>query len=164
MAREPETSNTLRLVALGSMIAAAAILAITALVLAQGSPRAGAIPLYPHATRLCGGHVTAAPGTGGSGPHIEWTAYASADAPDTVVAWYERQLGTGIRRREGRQDVWRVPPDRPTAILNVSAPAHAGPIAGCTERPAASARTVLVVSSMAGPHATPSDDRSRGRP
>jgi hypothetical protein len=37
MAREPETSNTMRLVALGAMIAAAAVLAITALVLAQGS-------------------------------------------------------------------------------------------------------------------------------
>ena len=132
------------------MFATVAILMIAAAV-AQGSPPAGAIPSYPQATRLCGGHVTGAPGPNGAGSHIAWTAYYSLDAPDTVVDWYQRRLAPELHRREERQDVWRVPPDRPAAVLTVSAPGDAGPLAGCTERPPATARTVLVVSTMARP-------------
>ena len=82
---QPVGSRVPRLVALGAMIGGAAILAVTALVLAQPTP-AGAIPPNPDARRFCGGHATGAPTSGGAGPHIEWTAYYSLDAPDTVVA------------------------------------------------------------------------------
>lgn len=129
---------------------APALLVLTAAA-AQGSTPAGAIPSYPEATRLCGGHVTGAPGPSGAGSHIAWTAYYSPDAPDTVVAWYRRRLASEFHRREERQDVWRVPSDRPAAVLTVSAPGDAGPLTGCTERPPATARTVLVVSTMARP-------------
>ena len=148
----PARSMTLRLVALGAMIAIAGVVAITALVLAQPT-RAGAIPPYPDATRFCGGHMSGAAAGGATGPHIEWTAYFSLDAPDTVVAWYERRVASGLHRREGRQDVWRVPSDQPTAVLNVSAPGDAGPLAGCTDHPPATARTVIVMSTMARPQA-----------
>jgi hypothetical protein len=148
----PARSTTLRLVALGAMIAIAGVLAITALVLAQPT-RAGAIPPYPDATRFCGGHVSGAAGGGATGPHVEWTAYYSLDAPDTVVAWYERRLASGLHRREGRQDVWRVPSDQPTEVLNISAPGDAGPLAGCMDHPPAAARTVIVMSTMARPQA-----------
>jgi hypothetical protein len=143
----------MRLVALGAMICSAAILAISALVLAQEWSPGGTIPAYPEARRFCGGHATGAPASGGAGPHLEWTAYYSLDATDTVVAWYERRLASGLHRREGRQDVWRVPSDRPTAVLNVSAPGDAGPLTGCTDHPPATARTVIVMSTMARPHA-----------
>jgi hypothetical protein len=77
----------------------------------------------------------------------------AAAAPDTVVTWYGRWLNAGLHRREGRQDVWRVPFDQPTAVLNVSAPADAGPLTGCTDRPPATARSVIVMSTMARPQA-----------
>jgi hypothetical protein len=140
-------------VALGATIGVAAVLTVTALVLAQESPRAGTIPPYPDAKRFCGGHVTGAPTSGSAGPHIEWIAYYSLDAPDTVVAWYERRLNSGRHRREGRQDVWRVPSDKPAEVLNVSAPADAGPLTGCTDHPPATARTVIVMSTMSRPQA-----------
>ena len=146
--------RTLCPVTLRAMFATVAMLVITASVAqgsAQGSTRAGAIPPYPEARRLCGGHVTGAPGPSGAGSHIEWTAYYSPDTPDTVVAWYERRLASGLRRREARRDVWRVPFDQPTAVLTVSAPGDAGPLTGCAERPPATARTVLVMSTMARP-------------
>lgn len=134
------------------MVATVAVLVIAATV-AQGSARAGSIPPYPEATRLCSGHVTGAPGPRGAGPHIEWTAFYSPDAPDTVVAWYEGRLASGFHRREGRQDIWRIPSDQPTAVLTVSAPVDAGPLTGCPERPPATARTMLVLSTMTRPEA-----------
>jgi hypothetical protein len=147
MAREPEQSKTPRVVALAAMIGTAVVLAVTALVLAQGD-----IPSYPKAQRICSGHVSGSPTPGGAaGPHVEWTAYASLDAPETVVAWYEHRLARGLHRREGRQDIWRVPFDRPRAVLTVSTPVDAAPLTGCTERPAAPARTVIVMSTMARP-------------
>jgi hypothetical protein len=147
MAREPEQSKTPRVVALAAMIGTAAVLAITALVLAQGG-----IPSYPDAQRICDGHVSGAPTPGeAAGPHIEWTAFSSLDAPETVVAWYGHRLASRNHRREGRQDIWRVPFDRPTAVVTVSAPGDADPLTGCTERPAATARTVIVLSTMARP-------------
>jgi hypothetical protein len=148
----PARFTTPRLLALGAIISIAGILAIAALVLAQPTP-VGAIPPYPEATRFCGGHVSGAAGGGKTGPHIEWTAYYSLDAPDAVVAWYERWLASGLHRREGRQDIWRVPSDQPTQVLNVSAPGDAGPLTGCSDRPSAAARTVIVLSTMARPEA-----------
>ena len=159
---QPVGSRMPRLVALGAMIGAAAILAVTAFVLAQPTP-AGAIPPYPDARRFCGGHATGAPTSGSAGPHIEWTAYYSLDAPDTVVAWYERRLASGLHRREGAHDIWRVSSNQPTAVLNVSAPADAGPLTGCTDRPPATARTVIVMSTMSRPQAqvaTPANPRA----
>jgi hypothetical protein len=147
MTREPEQSKTPRVVALAAMIGTAVVLAVTALVLAQG-----AIPSYPKAQRICTGHVSGSPSTGrAAGPHIEWSAFSSLDAPETVVAWYEHRLAPGLHRREGRQDIWRVPFDRPTAVVTVSAPGDADPLTGCTERPAPTARTVIVMSTMARP-------------
>jgi len=150
---QPASSRAPRLVALGATIGVAMALAITALVLAQGSPPPGRILPYPDATRFCAGHVTGATAGAGAGPHIEWTAYYTLDAPDTVVAWYGRWLNAGLHRREGRQDVWRVPFDRPTEVLNVSAPGDAGPLSGCTEHPPANAKAVIVRSTMTRPQA-----------
>jgi hypothetical protein len=147
MAREPEQSKTPRVVALAAMIGTAVVLAITALVLAQS-----AIPSYPNAQRICDGHVSGASTPGeAAGPHIEWTAFSSLDAPETVVAWYGRRLDPGVHRREARQDIWRMPFDRPTAVLTVSAPGDAAPLTSCTEGPPATARTVIVMSTMARP-------------
>jgi hypothetical protein len=51
------------------MFAAVAILVVNVSVM-QGSTPAGVIPSYPEATRLCGGHVTGAPGPNAAGAHI----------------------------------------------------------------------------------------------
>ena len=108
-------------------VAPGVLLAITALVPARPT-RAGAIPPYPDATRFCGGHVSGAAGGGATGPHVEWTASHAPSMRQT--RWWpgsERRLASGLHRREGRQDVWRVPSNQPTEVLNVSAPGDTGP-------------------------------------
>jgi hypothetical protein len=107
------------------------------------------IPPYPDATAFCSQHVIGAPNRGLLGSSINWTAYHSADAPETVVAWYQRQFAAGLHTREGKADVWRIPADQPEAVLSVTAVADApSPIAACKERPPATARTVILMSTM----------------
>lgn len=139
-----------RLAAVAAMIGVASIHAITALVMAQGPPDASTIQ-YPALTQFCSGHVTGARTSAGAGSHIGWTAYYSLDAPDTVVAWYKGRLPSGLHRREGKEDIWRVPPDRPTSVLTVSAPGEPGPHTDCKERLPATARTIIVTSIMTRP-------------
>jgi hypothetical protein len=106
------------------------------------------IPAYPGATKLCSQHVTGAPAGGQPGAHITWTAYYTADAPEVVVAWYRGRLAARLHRRQGKEDVWRIPADEPEAVLSVAAVADAPPpIASCRERPPATARTILLMST-----------------
>jgi hypothetical protein len=113
---------------------------------------AASIPTYPGATSFCSQHVMGAPG----GPSISWTAYHTADAPETVVAWYERQLAAGLHRREGREDVWRVPFEAPEAVMSVAAATEPPPpIAECRTKPPASARTIILMSTISRPAAAP---------
>lgn len=112
-------------------------------------------PAYPGASAFCSQHVIGAPAAGKPGPSINWTAYHSPDAPETVVAWYAKQFAAGLHHREGKADVWRVPADTPEAVLEVTAVADApSPIASCAERPPATARTVILASTMTR-HAVP---------
>lgn len=111
---------------------------------------AGVIPLYPGAVQFCAQHVHGAPSGGAPGPSIAWTAHYTSDAPETVVAWYQRQLASGLHRREGRADIWRVPLEQPTAVLSVSAVADFTLASSCDTRPPSTARTVIVMSTMAG--------------
>ena len=60
-----------------------------------------------------------------------------------------RPLPAGLHRREGREDIWRVPFDQPSAVLTVAAVADFKLAASCGTRPPATARTVIVSSRMA---------------
>jgi hypothetical protein len=108
---------------------------------------------YPAATSLCSQHVTGAPVAGQPGPHIEWTAYHSADPPDLVVAWYSQRLGAAAHRREDVQDIWRLPADAPQAVVTVTAAADYTPRGDCATTLPAKARTVVMLSSMTRPAA-----------
>lgn len=119
------------------------------------------IPPYPDATAFCSQHVIGAPNRGLLGSSINWTAYHSADAPETVVAWYQRQFAAGLHKREGKADVWRIPAEKPEAVLSVTAAVDApSPTASCTDRPPATARTIILVSSMTR-HAAARPDRGQ---
>jgi hypothetical protein len=110
---------------------------------------AATIPTYPGAVKLCSQHVAGAPIGGQRGPHITWTAYYTTDAPDVVVAWYQRRL-PGLHRREGREDVFRVPADRPEAVVSITPVADAPPpVASCSAQPPAAARTIVLMSAVA---------------
>jgi hypothetical protein len=112
------------------------------------------VPPYPGATPFCSDHVVGAPSGGQAGLEIQWTAYHSAATPETVVAWYQRQLAEGLHRREGPQDVWRIPAVTPETVLSVTTVADAPPpVASCTTRPPATARTVILISTMSRPGA-----------
>lgn len=116
---------------------------------------AGAIPPYPGAVQFCAQHVQGAPSGGTPGPSISWTAHHTSDTPETVVAWYRRQLAAGLHRREGREDIWRVPFDQPTAVLTVSTVADFRLASSCDTRPPSTARAVIVMSTMAGRQPAP---------
>jgi hypothetical protein len=114
------------------------------------------IPPYPGATALCSQHVTGAPipgqPAGHTGPTITWTAFYTPDTPETVVSWYQQRLAPGLHRRQGKEDVWRIPADEPEAALSVTAVADAPPpVAACKERPPATARAILLMSTMQRP-------------
>jgi hypothetical protein len=95
---------------------------------------------YPGSTPLTSGHVS------GNIGHITWRALISADAPDTVIAFFEAKLGPPDRDADSA--TWRRPADRPVDVLTVCTPEAPGPHRNGTPVPAW-ARTVIVVSQMA---------------
>jgi len=122
------------------------------------------VPSYPGATPFCSDHVVGAPSGGQAGLEIQWTAYHSAATPETVVAWYQRQLAEGLHRREGPQDVWRIPAVTPETVLSVTTVADAPPpVASCTTRPPATARTVILISTMSRPGAAAPPGQARAQ-
>jgi hypothetical protein len=123
-----------------AMLTAAAALAVVA----------DTFPPYPGAVQFCAQHVLGAPTGGTPGPEISWTAHHTSRAPETVVAWYQRRLAAGLHRREGREDIWRVPFEQPTAVLTISAVADFAHASSCDTRPPSMARSVIVLSTMTG--------------
>ena len=109
---------------------------------------AGAFPRYPKATQFCESHIIGAPVAGRPGPSINWTGYHTADSPDTVVAWYRRQVAEGLHRREGEADVWRTPVEQPTEVLSVTTVEDFPLAMSCTTLPPSTARAVIVMSTI----------------
>jgi hypothetical protein len=108
------------------------------------------IAVYPGATSFCSEHISGAPQNGKPGPHITWTGYQSSDPPEKVVAFYHRELGTSTHSREGQEDIWRLPLDRPERTVSVTTVKDAVLVSRC-KKPPSSARTVVVISTMARP-------------
>jgi hypothetical protein len=104
----------------------------------------------PGAREFCAQHIAGAPGASGPGPHVTATSYASPDPPAAVVAHYKHALGRENHRREGREDVWRFPLDRPERVLTVTAVGDVPTHPQCQPPPDGTA-TVIVISTIARP-------------
>jgi hypothetical protein len=110
------------------------------------------VPTYPGATSYCSQHVLGAPSGAVPGPSISWTAYYTSEAPEIVAAWYQRRLPDAQHRKEGREDIWRLPADQPEAVVSVSAVVDAPPpLEACKQRVPAKARTLILLSTMTRP-------------
>jgi hypothetical protein len=109
---------------------------------AQVAGRLEELPPYPGARKLCDGNVLSAPG----GPirEINWTLYATSDAPPTVAAFYASRVKGGASGTtfvlEGAED----------NRLSVHAVSDSYP--GCGTPPSAGDKAVIVVShAIRGP-------------
>jgi len=106
---------------------------------AAASSWPGGFAAYPGARFLCRQHVTGAPGHG----HIEWSAYATADPPEKVIAFCKSNLGEG-----------KIEPG--TGLLTIARPGgHSLSVhrrddsyPRCEEQPAAAEQAVIIVSQL----------------
>ena len=115
------------------------------------SPVVVDIKPYPGSVEFCTEHVVGAPGRDGkAGPHISWTGYYSVDIPEKVIGHYRKLLGSENHRKEGDEDIWRFPFEKPEQVLTITHPGGTFPRGNCA-RPPRSARTIVISSTMARP-------------
>ncbi len=100
-------------------------------------------PGAPDLTHLCAQRVYQ-PG----GQHLTWDAFASDDAPATLVAHYKDWLGARGFEAKGAGGLWRVPAGAPSPdrTLEIDAAGEPGPYKACDKQPAASDKSVIVIS------------------
>jgi len=100
-------------------------------------------PPRPNLEHLCGQRVYDR--TGG---HVTWDAFASPDAPESMVAHYKTRLGEAGFAARGPGGTWRLPAGQPTPrrTLDVLSPTESGPFQSCERKPSPKARSVLVLS------------------
>ncbi len=94
----------------------------------------GAFPPYPGARPLGSQHVNGGPG----GVHVLWTAWATADPPGQVAAFYGLTLRDGSATLSAGRD------------KRLSVHPVGGTYPRCDVPPAADDRTVLIVSQAIG--------------
>jgi len=122
----------------------------------SGGLASAALPTDPFAppdvaSRLCGGHVTAASSSEGeAAAHIVWEAYASPQARASLAARYSRSLGPPTSSSQRECDTWRHPAEHPRRILEVCATGAPGPWSDCAARPPGTA-SILLVSARSSP-------------
>lgn len=103
------------------------------------------------ARRLCGGHVTAAPGADDEiGAHIVWEAWASPEAPGDLSERYSRRLGSPERSSQRDCVAWRHPAEQPRRVLEICATDAPGPWTDCPAPPPGTT-SILLVSSRSSP-------------
>lgn len=108
---------------------------------ATGEKWLDVLPAYPGARRLCSQSINAGPN------HVLWTAYATADAPDLVVAFYEKHRGAlPLETADDGHRTLRGP-----AGKRVSIHPKDGKYPTCDVAAASGDRTVLIVSHLVGP-------------
>ncbi len=98
---------------------------------------------YPDARLLCDQHVS------GTGMHILWRSYATVDALDRVIAFYERDTGRKTRPGAGGAPGLELDADRKLAIYPA---ARSEEFPSCAVKPAAGERTVILVSTAIRAH------------
>lgn len=103
------------------------------------------------ARRLCGGHVTTAPGADGeAAAHIVWQAYASPQAPNELSDRYSLQLSPPEPSSQRDCVAWRHPAEQPRRVLEICTTDAFGPWTDCPAPPAGTA-SILLVSSRSSP-------------
>ena len=95
----------------------------------------GAFAPYPGARHLCTEHIS------GGKMHIEWSSYATADAPAEVVAFYKKRAQSYHQDPGPGDPTFAVDGDRKLSVSKVS-----GDYPKCAEGPTGSEKTVIVVS------------------
>ena len=133
---------------IGSGAALITVLLTTSL-LSSPARQAGKSPVvdikpYPGSIAFCTEHIIGAPGSG----HINWTGYYSVDPPEKVVSHYTKLLGSTNHQKEGDNDVWRFPLEKPERVLSVTHPGGTFPRGQC-KGPPRSARAIVISSMMA---------------
>jgi hypothetical protein len=114
----------------------------------SNTPTPSSVAQYPGASSFCSGHLTGADAEDGTpGPHISWAAYGTSSAPDEVIAYYTRELGSPSHEIAGEPS-WSLPLERPTRVVSVHAPSASGPWSGQCPVPEHAA-AVFVLSTMA---------------
>lgn len=102
---------------------------------------------YPQARRLCQEHIM-----GHNGPkrmEIEWMSYATADAPEKVVAFYENDQKTKAKPdRRGGYDVDAAGNERDKMSIIPAGKAKHYP--SCSTHAASHEKTVIIVSRATG--------------
>jgi hypothetical protein len=123
------------------------LLAFLGFVLGSALPSAAAatqkwasFAAYPGAKPLCSEHVHA------NGIEIAWQSYATTDAPDRVVAFYEKDQKTKSTAGDAGEKSIHAPA-RDDDLVSIIAADKADKLPHCATAPAADARTVIVVSS-----------------
>lgn len=97
---------------------------------------------YPGARQLCAEHVS------GAALHISWVTHATTDAPDVVVARYERTTGRKPTAREDGSRVFKWDASHTTSIYPASS---SDTFPHCDEKPTDRERTVILTSVAARP-------------
>jgi hypothetical protein len=95
---------------------------------------------YPGAHKLCDQHVT------GSGLEISWQSYATEDAVERVVAFYEKDQKAKATTGDAGEKTLHAPA-RDDDVISIIAAERADKLPHCETAPPAKARTVIVVSS-----------------
>jgi hypothetical protein len=100
-------------------------------------------PAHPRVDHLCARRVYQ-PG----GRHLTWDAFASNDEPQGLVAHYKSRLGDPGFSAQADGGVWRLPAGArtPTRTLTISRAGQSGPHEECAKKPAAEAKSVLLLS------------------
>ena len=93
---------------------------------------------YPGARKLCWQHVS------GNSMHINWTAYATTDATQKVIAFY-------VKRHGGKPDGDTLKLEAPKGMRLSVHPADKGGYPTCEVKPAKSDKTVIIVAQAVGP-------------
>lgn len=95
---------------------------------------------YTPSTSFCDGRVYPEGGRG----HISWEAFATAAAPEVVIADTLARCGKANHDDTADRQIWRFPVADPKAVVSVSPAAAEGPWSRC--EPAAGTKTIIVVS------------------
>ena len=82
------------------------------------------------------------------GRHLTWDAFASNDEPQNLVAHFKFRLGEPGFSAQGDGGIWRLPAGAPTPTrtLTILRTGTLGPHDDCEKKPAATAKSVLILS------------------
>jgi hypothetical protein len=100
-------------------------------------------PPHPRVEHLCARRVYQA-----GGRHLTWDAFASNDGPENLVAHFKFRLGEPGFSPQGDGGVWRLPAGAatPSRTLTILRTGQLGPHDDCEKKPAATAKSVLILS------------------